>query len=47
MRTTKEPNCVFGGMAFPSWESPKDIICKEDNENECSWLFKIESKDGR
>ena len=47
MRTTKEPNCVFGGMAFPSWESNIDGIFNADNENEYSWIFKIESKDGR
>ena len=45
MHNNEEPNCFFGGMAAPQWESPakgyKDGI---DPADQCSGLFKIEIK---
>ena len=43
MHSNKEPNCFFGGMAVPQWESD-DIKFGIDPADECSWLFKIGDK---
>ena len=42
MHSNDEPNCFFGGMAAPEWNSEGYYI--EDPANECSWLFKLECK---
>ena len=41
MRSTKETNCYFGGMASPSWKSSEKGEYITDSNNECSWLFKM------
>ena len=43
MKSNEEPNCFFGGMAAPEWDSSYSNI--SDPINEASWLFKIEIKD--
>ena len=43
MHSNEEPNCLFGGMAVPQWES-----CYKygiDPADQCSWLFKMEMKE--
>ena len=42
MHSAKEPNCFFGGMAAPEWNS---FIA--DPTNECSWLFKLECEENK
>ena len=44
MHSNEEPNCFFGGMAAPQWESPKKGKSGIDPADKCSWLFKIEMK---
>ena len=44
MHSNEEPNCFFGAMAVPQWESPEDGIDGIDPADQCSWLFKIEIK---
>ena len=41
MHSNEEPNSFFGGMAASSWNSSGYYIC-DPEEEECSWLFKIE-----
>lgn len=41
MSAKEEPNCIFGGMAAPSWVSDKEGKIIKD-EREGSWLFKVE-----
>ena len=45
MHSAEEPNCFFGGMAAPEWNSLGDYI--EDPANECSWLFKLECEENK
>ena len=50
MHSNEEPNCFFGGMAAPQWESPQWESPNEKGKNgidpadQCSWLFKMEMK---
>jgi len=41
MLAKEEPNCLFGGMAAPSWFSDKNGKDVSD-EGKGSWLFKVE-----
>ena len=45
MHSAEEPNCFFGGMAAPEWNSFNDYIA--DPVNECSWLFKLECEENK
>ena len=45
MHSAEEPNCFFGGMAAPEWNSERKYI--EDPVNECSWLFKLECEENK
>ena len=42
MRSNSEPNCFFGGMAVPSWQSSDKAHWASDPAEYSSWLFKIE-----
>ena len=46
MQSNQEPNCLFGGIAIPSWESPDDEDGNYgiDPADQCSWSFKMEIK---
>ena len=44
MHSNEEPNCFFGGMAIPQWQSNNDGDYRIDPADECSWLFKMEMK---
>ena len=44
MHSNEEPNCFFGGMAVPQWESPDKSKFESDPADQCSWLFKMEMK---
>ena len=42
MKSLEEKNCLFGGMAVPSWHSNGNS--SSDPAELCSWLFKLESQ---
>ena len=44
MYSNEEPNCFFGRMAVPQWESNYNDKYGIDPADKCSWLFKMEMK---